>query len=346
MEAEGCNCLAKMDPVMGLMEVLKHLPRLLSARTRLFKHFQDNPPAVFIGVDAPDFNLTLETRLKAVGIKTVHFVSPTVWAWRQGRAKKFRDATDLMLCIFAFEPEFLRQYRVPARYVGHPMADEIAMQPLAAPYQRRQLGMAPDRPAIAILPGSRMSEVSRLADDFIRTAQWCLQRQADLQFVTPLVNARIRRVFEDRIRSLAPDLPITLLDKQPRQAIQAAEVVLTASGTATLEVLLMKRPMVVAYRLAPASYWLIKTFNLLKVPYVAMANLLTDEPLAPEFLQHDCRPENLGPALLKFLESPELRDEIAKTYRETHESLRCNAAERAAEAVLSLIDGRSAEFSD
>lgn len=333
--------LHRMDPVMGLVEVLRHLPGLLSARRQLLSHFTHNPPALFIGVDAPDFNLKLETRLKAAGIKTAHFVSPTVWAWRQGRAKKLGRAVDLMLCIFSFEVDFLRRHQVNAVYVGHPMADEIPLQPNDAIEQRRELGMDPQRPTIALLPGSRMSEVSRLADDFIHTAVWCLQQRPELQFVTPLVNAGIRQAFEERIEALAPDLPITLLDKQPRQAIQAAEVVLSASGTATLEILLLKRPMVVAYRLSSFSYWLIKTFNLLKVPYVAMANLLSDEALAPEFLQHDCKPENLGPALLGFLDSPERRTEIAAAYGKIHETLRCNAAERAADAVLKLIDEKT-----
>ncbi len=342
MEAEGCRSLASMDPVMGLVEVLKHLPRLLSARRQLYSHFSDDPPVLFIGVDAPDFNLALEARLKAAGVKTAHFVSPTVWAWRQGRAKKLRHAVDLMLCIFAFEADFLRNYQVPAVYVGHPLADEIPMAPLDARVQRSQLGMDPARPAIAMLPGSRMSEVSRLADDFIKTAQWCLRRRPELQFVSPLVNARIRQAFEARIAALAPDLPITLLDKQPRQAIQAAEVVLTASGTATLEVLLLKRPMVVAYRLSPLTYWMIKYFNLLKIPHVSIANLLADEAMAPEYLQHDCSPEKMGPALLEFLDNPQRRVEIAGAYRKIHESLRCNAAERVADAVLELIDEESA----
>lgn len=344
MEDQGCKSLCRMDPVMGLVEVLKHLPELLSARRQLLSHFTYNPPALFIGVDAPDFNLKLEARLKAAGIATAHFVSPTVWAWRQGRAKKLKNSVDLMLCIFSFEPEFLRSYQVPATYVGHPLADEIPMQPLDAKVQRGQLNMDPERPAIAILPGSRMSEVSRLADDFIKTAQWCLGQRPDLQFVTPLVNARIRQAFEERIDALAPDLPIKLLDQQPRQAIQAAEVVLTASGTATLEILLLKRPMVVAYRLSAFSYWLIRGFNLVKVPHVAIANLLADEPMAPEYLQRECRPENLGPALLGFLDSPDRRREIAAAYQKIHESLRCNAAERAADAVLELIDDKSANI--
>jgi lipid-A-disaccharide synthase len=338
MEVQGCHSLMRMDPVMGLVEVLRHLPRLLRARRRLYRHFVERPPALFIGVDAPDFNLALEARLKAKGIKTAHFVSPTVWAWRQGRAKGLRRAVDLMLCLLSFEPDFLRRYGVPAVYVGHPMADEIPLQPLPAARQRERLGMDPARPAIAILPGSRMSEVNRLADDFINTARWCLQQRPELQFVAPMVNDRIRGFFSERLQRLAPDLPIVLLDRQAREAIQAAEVVLTASGTATLEIMLLKRPMVVAYRMAALTFWLIIRFNLVKLTHVALSNLLADEPLAPEFLQQACRPDKLGPALLEFLDSPEKRVEIARAYQKIHEKLRCNAAEQAADALLELLD--------
>ena len=338
MEGQGCRSLMPMDPVMGLVEVLRHLPGLLAARRRLYRHFIAHPPALFIGVDAPDFNLALETRLKAKGIKTAHFVSPSVWAWRQDRAKGLRRAVDLMLCILSFEPEFLHRYGVPAVYVGHPMADEIPMQPLKPAQQRERLGMDPTRPAIALLPGSRMSEVNRLADDFINTARWCLQQRPELQFVAPIVNDRIHQVFTARIQALAPELPILLLDRQPREAIQAAEVVLTASGTATLEIMLLKRPMVVAYRMAALTFWLIIRFKLVKLTHVALSNLLADHPLAPEFLQQDCRPDKLGPALLELLDAPQRRAEIARAYAQIHERLRCNAAERAADALLELLD--------
>ncbi|MDJ0807151.1 MAG: lipid-A-disaccharide synthase [Gammaproteobacteria bacterium] len=338
MEAEGCVSLEKMDPVMGLSEVLRHLPHLLGVRKRLFRHFRDNPPDLFIGVDAPDFNLRLETRLKASGTKTAHLVCPTVWAWRQGRAEKFKDAVDLMLCIFEFEIDFLRRYQVNAAYVGHPMADEVPLQPLAAEAQRRLLGMDAQRSTIAILPGSRMSEVGRLTDDFLATARWCLTKRPELQFVVPLVNSQVRQYFEQRLKELAPNLPVILLDRQPREAIQAAEVVLVASGTATLECLLHKRPMVVAYRLSSLTYGVIRVFNLLKVPHVAMANLLSEEPLAPEFLQHDCRPEKLGEALLGFIDSPERRDAIQTAYQQIHEKMRCDSADKAADVVLELIN--------
>lgn len=337
MEAAGCRRLAPMDPVMGLTEILKHLPGLLKQRRRLFEHFNETRPDLVVGVDAPDFNLALERRLKAAGIRTAHFVCPSVWAWRRGRARKFRETLDLMLCIFDFEASFLRDYQVNAAYVGHPLADQIPLQAPDAAALRASIGLDPLQPVVALLPGSRMSEVGRLVDDFLRTAVWCLERRPDLQYVAPMVNERVRQAFEARISALAPRLPITLLDGRPRDAIGAADVVLTASGTATLETLLLKRPMVVAYRLSFLSHWLIRTFDLLKIPHVAIANLLADRPLAPEFLQDDCRPENLGGALLALLDDEEKRQQIAEHYLDIHQRLRCNAAERAAEAILTLL---------
>jgi lipid-A-disaccharide synthase len=276
MEAAGCRSLAKMDPVMGLTEILKHLPSLLKLRRRLADHFETSRPDLVIGVDAPDFNLALERRLKAAGIKTAHFVCPSVWAWRQSRAKKFSKTVDLMLCLFDFEVDFLRGYGVNAAYVGHPLADQIPIEFPNAAELRAGIGLAPERPVVALLPGSRMSEVGRLADDFLNTALWCFERRPELQFVAPMVNQRVRTAFQARISAIAPTLPITLLDGRPRDAIGAADVVLTASGTATLETLLLKRPMVVAYRLSALSHWLIRTFDLIKVPHVSIANLLSD----------------------------------------------------------------------
>ena len=337
MEAAGCRSLAAMDPVMGLTEILRHLPGLLKIRRGLFDHFKSTKPDLVIGVDAPDFNLALERRLKAAGIQTAHFVCPSVWAWRQGRARKFSKTVDLMLCLFDFEVDFLRGFGVNAAYVGHPLADQISLQAPDAVALREQIGLDPKRPVLALLPGSRMSEVGRLADDFINTARWCLERRPELQFVAPMVNRRVRQAFEERRLALAPDLTIELLDGRPRDAIGAADLVLTASGTATLETLLLKRPMVVAYRLSALSHWLIRTFDLLKVPHVAIANLLADEPLAPELLQDDCRPDRLGGALLEMLDDDERRSQIAHHYQIIHQRLRCDAADSAAEAVLNLL---------
>ncbi len=337
MEAAGCRSLAHMDPVMGLTEILKHLPGLLKLRRRLIDHFRSTKPDLVIGVDAPDFNLALERRLKAAGVSTAHFVCPSVWAWRQGRARKFNRSVDLMLCLFDFEVDFLRDYGVSAAYVGHPLADQIPLEAPDATGLKSNIGLDPARPVVALLPGSRMSEVSRLADDFINAALLCHERRPDLQFVAPMVNLRVRHSFEERIAVLAPDLAISLLDGRPRDAIGAADVVLTASGTATLETLLLKRPMVVAYRLTPLSHWLIRSFKLLKVPHVSIANLLSEQPLAPEFLQQDCTPDKLAGAVLELLENGNKRQWIANHYLEIHRHLRCGAAESAADAVLNLI---------
>jgi len=341
MEAAGCRSLARMDPVMGLTEILKHLPGLLKLRRRLSQHFARQRPDLVIGVDAPDFNLALERRLKAAGIRTAHFVCPSVWAWRRERARKFPEAVDLMLCIFDFEVDFLHGYRVNATYVGHPLADQIPLQAPDAAALRVAIGLDPRRPVVALLPGSRMSEVERLSDDFLLAAQRCLDSHPGLQFVAPMVNGRVRQAFQARISKIAPALKITLLDGRSRDAIGAADAVLTASGTATLETLLLKRPMVVAYRLSRFSHWLIRRFNLLKIPHVAIANLLADRPLAPEFLQQACRPEDLGDALSELLDDESKRREIAAHYLEIHQRLRCDAADRAAAALLDLIESRS-----
>ncbi len=236
MEAEGCRSLFLMErlSVMGLVEVLKHLPELLSIRRQLVAHFKANPPDLFIGVDAPDFNLGLERRLKSVAIPTVHYVSPTVWAWRPKRVKKIRRAVDLMLSIFPFEVAFLKQHHVPVAFVGHPLADEI---PLDSSHSeaRKRLGMVQEGGVVALMPGSRMSEIHSLSPLFLKSAQRCLKKQPELRFLVPMVNERTAEAFTGYWRALAPELPITLLKEGARDAMEAADVVLTASGTATLE---------------------------------------------------------------------------------------------------------------
>jgi lipid-A-disaccharide synthase len=337
MEAAGCRSLAKMDPVMGFSEVIGHLPGLLRTRNKLVSHFLANPPDLVLGVDAPDFNLVLETKLKAAGIPTAHFVSPTVWAWRPKRVKTLQKAVDLMLCLFDFEVDFLRQHNVPAVYVGHPLADQIPLQPSDSAVIRDELGLAREKPVVALLPGSRMSEVSRLGQVFLQTALWLQQHKPELQFVAPMVNQRIKQLFQEQMDSIAPGLPILLLDDRSREAINSANVVLTASGTATLETLLLKRPMVVAYRLSPLTVWLIRRFKLLKTPHVALANLLADQPYAPEFIQEACKPDAMGRALLEFLENTKKCEQITKAYMAVHKKLCRNAAQTAADAVVEML---------
>jgi lipid-A-disaccharide synthase len=339
MLAMGCETLVPMErlSVMGLAEVLAHLPELLGIRRRLVRYFLDDPPDLFIGVDAPDFNLGLERRLRGAGIRTVHMVSPTVWAWRPGRVKSIRRAVDLMLCVFPFEETFLREQGVPARYVGHPLADEIPMEVdrLAA---RQALDLPPDGPIVALLPGSRMGEVERLSAPFIETAVRCLGARSDLRFAVPFVHARLQQRFTEDLERLAPNLPVRLYAGRSREVIAAADVVLTASGTATLEALLSKRPMVVAYRVHPLSYRVVKTLGLVKVSYVAMANILAGRALAPEFIQDRCHAELMAPAVLDALQSPRRVQEIQAEYARIHHSLRRDSAVAAASEVLRLLE--------
>jgi lipid-A-disaccharide synthase len=338
MQEEGCETLFSMErlSVMGLMEVLGQLRELLGLRRELVRYFVENPPDVFIGVDAPDFNLGLERRLRGAGIRTVHMVSPTVWAWRPGRVKAIRRSVDLMLSVFPFEETFLREHGVPARYVGHPLADEIPVE-IDRVGARRALDLPQAGSIVALLPGSRMGEVERLAKPFIETAVCCLDVRPDLRFVVPLVNARLRERFGRILEQVAPNLPISLVDGRSREVLAAADVVLTASGTATLETLLTKRPMVVAYRVHPISYHLVKQLGLVKVPYIAMANLLAEKELAPEFIQDRCRADLLAPAVLGFLDDTERVAEIQAEYRRIHLWLRKDAAASAAQAVLDLL---------
>ena len=337
----GCETRFPMErlSVMGLTEVMGHLRELLGLRRDLLAFFVKERPDVFVGIDAPDFNLGLERRLREAGIPTVHLVSPTVWAWRPGRVKGIRRAVDLLLCVFPFEEDFLRRHGVPARYVGHPLADQIPLE-VDQPAARAALGLPATGELIAVLPGSRRGEMERLAVPFIETALWCLQHRPGLRFVVPLVSPALRTQFCEQLGRLAPDLPVTLVDGRSREVIAAVDCVLTASGTATLETLLLKRPMVVGYRVHPLTYHLVKGLRLVKVPYAAMANLLVGRELAPEFLQDRCRADLMAPALLDLLDDPTRVAGIAAEYALIHAGLRHDAARQAALAVLELI-GRS-----
>ena len=336
MIAAGCHSLFPMErlSVMGLVEVLRHLPELLGIRRRLVRHFRDNPPDLFIGVDAPDFNLGLERKLKQSGIPTVQYVCPSVWAWRTWRVKKIRRSADLVLCLLPFEKPFLEQHRIRAADIGHPLADEIPLE-IDTEAARARIGLAGDGRVVALLPGSRMSEVRSLTSDFLRAAQRCLEREPSLRFVVPLASRRIRDWFEQQLRQIAPALPVTLLDGNSRDAMAAADVVLAASGTATLEALLLKRPTVVAYRVHLLTYEIgQRLLRLLKIKYVSLANLVAGEGLAPEFIQYAVTPEALAGALLRFLESPGQVAAIQARYRELHQQMRRDASQAAATAVF------------
>lgn len=338
MQAAGCQALfpAEKLSVMGLVEVLRHLPELLRIRRVITRNFLQNPPDIFIGVDAPDFNLGLEKRLRTAGIPTVHYVSPSIWAWRAGRAARMGECADQVLCLFPFEPDIYARHGVAAEFVGHPMADEIPLTTDAVA-ARNALRLPADGPVLALLPGSRRSEVSRLGPVFLQTARQLQADFPDLQCVAPMATAGIRRLFEQQAAIHAPALPITLLDGQARDAITAADAVLLASGTATLETLLLGRPMAVAYKLAPLSYALVRLLRLLKVPYYALPNILAGQEIVPEFMQQRARPDLLAPALAELLRNTPARAAQCAAFGPIHQQLRCQASERAATAVLRLL---------
>ncbi len=335
MCAEGMVSLYPMErlSVMGLVEVLGRLRELFAIRRGLLDHFTGDRPDVFIGIDAPDFNLRLEKPLRAAGIPTVHYVSPSVWAWRQGRIKTIRKAVDCMLTLFPFEVDFYREHGVRAVCVGHPLADELPLRPDVV-QARHALNLPQDRPVVAILPGSRHGEVSRIGPVFMETLVRIHQRRGDVHFVIPAVNADRKAQIAGLLQALGGTLPVTLIEGQSRTAMMAADVVLLASGTATLEAMLLKKPMVVAYRLALLTYWIMR--RLIQVPWVSLPNLLAGRELVPELLQHAAVPERLATAVLERLK-PEAAAALQQTFTEIHRQLRLNASEKAADAVASLL---------
>lgn len=341
MIAAGCRSLFPLEKlsVMGLVEVLRHLPELLAIRKSLHAHFLQQPPDLFIGVDAPDFNLPLARQLKAHGILTAHYVSPSVWAWRQYRVKKIARSIDLMLTLFPFEADFYRQHQVPVRFVGHPLADQIPREVDRASV-RRELGLPIDATVITLMPGSRRSELHYLARPFIDTAIRCHRLRPDWHFVVPFATDRTREMFEQQLVEADAKLPLTMLDGQSHQAMAAADAILLASGTATLEALLLKRPMVVAYRLAPLTYWLAK--RLLKTPYYSLPNQLLGRACVEEITQHEVTAERLADALMALIEAGEDQQQI-DAFNAVADELRQEASQQAAQAVLDLIrQGRQA----
>lgn len=342
MIAAGARSLFPMErlSVMGIVEVLGRYRELLGIRRQLADHFRQDPPDVFIGIDAPDFTLGLERRLRRAGIKTAHYVSPSVWAWRQRRVKKIARSTDLMLTLFPFEARFYEAHQVPVRFVGHPLADTIPLK-VDRVAARQALSLPAKGEILALLPGSRSNELHYLAEAFIEAVRWLRARRPSLQVVVPLVNATRRSQFEQILAGIseAPP-PMTLLDGQSREVMAAADVVLLASGTAALEAMLLKRPMVVAYKLAPLTYWLIR--YRVKVQSFSLPNLLAGasrpkENLVPELIQHQASPERLGAALLDYLDNPQKTADINQRFDEIHQTLRRDASHRAAEAVLDLV---------
>ncbi|HFG1930333.1 TPA: lipid-A-disaccharide synthase [Vibrio cholerae] len=334
MNALGCQSLFDMEElaVMGLVEVLGRLPRLLKVKAELVKYFTANPPDVFVGIDAPDFNLRLELSLKQAGIKTVHYVSPSVWVWRQNRIHGIAAATHLVLAFLPFEKAFYDKFNVPCEFIGHTLADSIplASDKLAA---RQLLGLDEQRRWLAVLPGSRGSEMKMLAEPFIATCQKLQARYPDLGFVVALVNAKRRAQFEQAWQQVAPELNFVLVDDTARNVITAADVVMLASGTVALECMLLKRPMVVGYRVNAFTAFLAK--RLLKTPYVSLPNILAGEELVKELLQDHCTVDNLYHEVSRLLESD--NQALMDKFTEMHQWIRKDADQQAAQAVLNLI---------
>ena len=324
--------------VMGLVEVLRHLPELFRIRRLLVERLLADPPAVFIGIDAPDFNLGLERQLRVHGIPTVHYVSPSVWAWRPWRVRKIARAVSLMLTLFPFEATFYERQGVPVRYVGHPLADEIPLYSDAGEAQQALgLSLPAGTRVVALLPGSRMGEVSRMGPLFLETAGWLLARRPDLRFLMPAATPRLYETLEALRLERAPDLPLTLMQGHSREVMAAADGVLLASGTATLEAMLLKRPMVVAYRVAPVTAWIAR--RLVNIPHFSLPNLLAGRELTPEFFQEAATAANLGAAVLRWLDDAAAGAALAAEFASLHVQLRRDARQQAATAVAELLTG-------
>lgn len=334
MQAEGCDTLFDMEElaVMGIVEVLGRLPRLFKIKAELVKFFTDNPPDVFVGIDAPDFNLRLERDLKLAGIKTVHYVSPSVWAWRQKRIFKIEAATNLVLAFLPFEKAFYDKFNVPCEFIGHTMADAIPLETDKVTAQHL-LELDSNKRWLAVLPGSRGGEMELLAAPFIETCRLLKQTHPELGFVVALVNQKRREQFEKAWQETAPELDFVLVDDTARNVMIASDAVLLASGTVALECMLVKRPMVVGYKVKPLTAWLAK--RMLKTKYVSLPNILADRELVPELLQDDCTPEKLAAEVNRFLEAD--NQALMEEFTRLHQLIRCNADDKAAAAVLKLL---------
>lgn len=342
MAAAGCEAWYPVDElsVMGLAEILRDLPRLLRLRRAMIERLTAARPDVYVGIDSPEFNLRVAREMKALGIPAVQYVSPQVWAWRQGRVRTIGQSVDLILCVLPFEVEFYRAHGVHAQFVGHPLADRVPLESDAAA-ARAALALPTGSPVVALLPGSRMSEATRLGPPFAGTVAWLAGRHPGMRFVAPMANAKVRAEFETALATHAPGVDVRLVDGRTQDCLAASDVVMLASGTATLEAMLVKRPMVVAYRVARLTDWLMRGLGLFKADFFSLPNLLAGRQVVPELFQEDVRPEVLGPAVLAQLERTD-RPQLVSEFASIHQRLRQGASDRAADAILELAAERRA----
>jgi len=336
MMSEGALSLFSMErlSVRGYIEVIKHLFGLLRLRRQLLKHFLSNRLDLFIGIDAPDFNFWLERKLKKNGIKTIHYVSPSVWAWRKNRIKKIKNAVSHMLALFPFEPALYHGAGIPVTYVGHPLADILPMEPDTSA-AREGLKLKASALVIAMLPGSRQSEVQQHAELFVKTAKLIYAEYPNAIFLVPLITRETRQIFELAIFHENESLPIQILFGHAHDAMEASDVVIVASGTATLEAALLKKPMVITYRMSKVSWQILKRMRL--QPYVGLPNILAEKFIVPELLQDDSTPEKLAEATIKLISDTTYISEIKAEFTKIHFSLKQNSAEKAANVILAHL---------
>jgi lipid-A-disaccharide synthase len=344
MERAGMEAIFPLEKlaVRGYVEVLRHLPEIMSIRRKLARQLLAQPPAAFVGIDAPDFNLALEARLKAHGIPTVHYVSPAIWMWRRERVRKIKRAVNRMLTVFPFEAAIYQEAAIDVAYVGHPLADLLANAP-PRPAMREQLRLPAAAPIVALLPGSRQSELAAMADLFLDTARRVREKLPEALFIVPLATRETKAIFETAVyRNEMLEFPLTIFFGHAHEAMAAADIVLAAAGTATLEAALLRRPMVIAYRMPRASYFLLHGRNYL--PYFGLPNILCGEFVVPEFIQDEATAENLAQALVNLLMDDSLRGRIERKFDTLALSLQRGAAHLAAQAVLSMVPRRTASM--
>jgi lipid-A-disaccharide synthase len=340
MIASGCKSLFDMERLnmMGFIEPLLHLPDLIKLRHDLYRHFIKHRPDVFIGIDAPDFNFGLEKKLRAAGIPVVHYVSPSVWAWRRYRIHKIAKAVDLMLTLLPFEETFYREHAVPVRYVGHPLATQIPLVPdkIAA---RRSLCIDENATYVALLPGSRRQEIGYMAEPFLLAAYKAWQKKPELKFITAHVNEKRYQEFYDAYQEYTPDLPLQFFTRRSQDVMAAADVVVVTSGTATLETMLYKKPMIIAYRMSKFTYLMAKL--LVKTPFAGLPNLLANELMVPELIQTDVNPDRIADHILDYLDHPEVVQSLVEKFTALHQKLSQDSAACMVQSILEVIPQKS-----